>query len=125
MWIFLPNAFLSIVDKGDSTGKTLLVRGHVLGDIERVFPKAKIEVDAGTDYRFRARLPREEVVNVIANSVRNINWKNFKNQVHDYERHKAYEDCWQSMYTLQEQGRKMEFCGGGEDYVDDDLDDRS
>ena len=64
------------------------------------------------------------VVNVIADSVRNINWKNFKNQVHDYERHKAYEDCWQSMHTLQEQGRKMEFCGGGEDYVDDDLDDR-
>jgi len=73
MWIFLPNAFLSIVEKGDPTGKTLLVRGRVLGDIERVFPKAKIEVDAGTDYRFRARLPREEVVNVIANSVRNIN----------------------------------------------------
>jgi hypothetical protein len=124
MWIFLPNAFLSIVDKSDPTGKTLLVRGRVLGDIERVFPKAKIEVDAGTDYRFRARLPREEVVNVIADSVRNINWKNFKNQVHEHERHKAYEDCWQSMYTLQEQGRKMEFSGGGGDYVDDDLDDR-
>ena len=40
MWIFLPNAFLSIVDKGDPTGETLLVRGRVLGDIDRAFPKA-------------------------------------------------------------------------------------
>ena len=43
MWIFLPNAFLSIVDKGDPTGKTLPVRGRILGDIEGVFPRQKLK----------------------------------------------------------------------------------
>jgi len=38
MWIFLSDSFLSIVDKDDPSGATLLVRARVAGDIERVFP---------------------------------------------------------------------------------------
>ena len=60
MWIFLNNAFLSIVDKGGD-GTTLLVRARRSGDIERAFPEAKVERTPGNDYRFRARLGREEV----------------------------------------------------------------
>ena len=38
MWIFLNNAFLSIVDKGGD-GSTLLVRARRKDDIGRVFPE--------------------------------------------------------------------------------------
>ena len=39
MWIFLHDAFLSIVDKGGD-GSTLLARARQAGDLERVFPEA-------------------------------------------------------------------------------------
>ena len=41
---FLPDSFLSVVDKDDTTGKTSLVRARRTGDIERVFPDAKVQV---------------------------------------------------------------------------------
>ena len=50
MWIFLPDSFLSIVDKGDDTGQTLLVRGRRKGDIEQIFPNATVQSNVGTDY---------------------------------------------------------------------------
>ena len=58
MWIFMKDAFLSIVDKGGD-GSTLLVRGRHAGDIERVFPGAKVERTPARDYLFLcARLAR-------------------------------------------------------------------
>ncbi|WP_020563897.1 hypothetical protein [Methylosarcina fibrata] len=101
MWIFLTDSFLSIVDKGDDSGKTLLVRARRAGDIEKVFPDAKIQVGVGTDYLFRARIDREKVANAIAESARSINYSNFKSKVTDHERHDAYMDCWSAMYAYQ------------------------
>lgn len=34
----MNKSFLSIVDKGDPSGKTLLVRARQAGDIKQVFP---------------------------------------------------------------------------------------
>lgn len=90
MWIFLSSSFLSIVDKGDDTGQTLLVRARKKGDIERVFPSARLIEDGGTDYRFRARIDREEVAQRIADEVRNINYGNFKSTVRELARHDSY-----------------------------------
>ena len=60
MWIFLSDTMLSVVEKPDDRKRgTLTVRARVAGDIEKVFPDAKVEADKGTDYRFRARIPRE------------------------------------------------------------------
>lgn len=125
MWIFLPNSFLSIVDKGDPTGKTLLVRGRIAGDIESLFPKAKIEIDVGSDYRFRARIDRKEVVTAVAESVRTLYWPNFKDQVKDKDRHEVYLDVWHAMFSYQQRARKREFgsdvfYGSGEEGGDDD-----
>jgi hypothetical protein len=59
MWIFLSDAFLSVVaDKADPSGERLLVRARRSGDIERVFPEAAVFSVAGADYAFRAWLPR-------------------------------------------------------------------
>ncbi|WP_020565160.1 hypothetical protein [Methylosarcina fibrata] len=101
MWLFTNNSFLSIVDKGDPSGKTLLVRARCAGDIERLFPEAKIQVGGGTDYRYRARIDREEVATVMADSIRNIDYRNFKSTVSDPDRHEAYMDVWSAMYAFQ------------------------
>ena len=106
MWIFLPNSMLSIVEKpGDCATGTLTVRGRIKGDIEAVFPGAVIETDAGTDYRFRAKVPREQVAKAMHEAVMNINYSNFKSAVKDSERHDAYMRVWDAMFRFQEQQR--------------------
>ena len=106
MWIFLTDSFLSIVDKGDQTHGTLLVRARRSGDIERVFPEAQVIEGAGTDYRYRARIPRDQVADAIAESVRNIKYGNFKNQVAEKDRHDAYFEVWRAMNRFQERPRR-------------------
>lgn len=100
MWIFFNNAFLSIVDKGGD-GDTLLVRARHAGDIERIFPEAKVQAGGGTDYRYRARIDRECVASAIADAVRGIDYGNFKDTVRETERHDAYMDVWGAMYAYQ------------------------
>jgi hypothetical protein len=100
MWIFMNNAFLSVVDKGGD-GSTLLVRGRKAGDIELVFPEAKVQETPQNDYRFRARIDRETVAQVVAESIRSVRYPNFKGSVPDRKRHDAYMDVWQVMYRFQ------------------------
>ena len=100
MWIFLSDSFLSIVDKGGD-GSTLLVRARLAGDIERAFPQAEVIEGAGTDYRYRARIDREQVALRVADAVRGINYPNFKSTVRDPQRHDALMDVWQIMYRQQ------------------------
>ena len=103
MWIFLSDSFLSIVDKGDATGKTLLVRARAKGDIQRVFPNAQVTEGDGTDYRFRARIERDVVANKLAAQIREIGYSNFKSSVHEQQRHDSYMGVWQVMYRYHEQ----------------------
>ncbi len=100
MWIFLSDAFLSIVDKGGD-GTTLLVRARKAGDLERVFPEADVQETPHNDYRYRARLPRERVAQALADAVRTIRYPNFKGTVQNHARHEAYMDVWGSMYRFQ------------------------
>lgn len=58
MWICLNDAFLSIVRK-DCGPNELLVRARREGDIERVFPRVKVEVTPLADYLYRAVPPKE------------------------------------------------------------------
>lgn len=102
MWIFLNHAFLSIVDKGGD-GSTLLVRARRKGDIESVFPQAKVETTPRNDYRYRARIDRETVAQAIAEAIRAITYGNFKNTVKDRQRHDAYMDVWEVMFRFQQQ----------------------
>jgi len=102
MWIFLSDSFLSVVDKGDPSGQTLLVRARRRGDIERAFPDAEVVENAGTDYRYRARIDREQVALAMAEQVRGVKYQNFKSTVTDNDRHQAYMEIWRSMYRYQE-----------------------
>ncbi len=102
MWIFLPDSMLSIVQKpGDAKAGTLTVRARIKGDIERVFPEAAVAENAGTDYRFRASIPREQVAKAMHDQVMALDYSNFKGAVKDRARHDAYLRCWSAMHALQ------------------------
>jgi hypothetical protein len=102
MWIFTSDSFLSIVDKGDPSGATLLVRARRKGDIERVFPDAQVTEGDGTDYKFRARIDREAVAQAMAEAIRKVDYGNFKSSIKDRERHDALIRVWSAMYDFQE-----------------------
>ncbi len=80
MWLITKGAFLSIVDKG-VRGDELLVRARRPGDIEKVFPEAKVEEGMGTDYRCRAVVKRWRVVEAIGDQILSIDYPNFKSAV--------------------------------------------
>ena len=101
MWIFLPESFISVVQKPGDTD-TLTVRARIKGDIESVFPDACVEADKGTDYKYRARVSRQAVAQVLHDQVMDLNWGNFKGEVKDRKRHDAYMNVWRAMYAVQD-----------------------
>lgn len=101
MWIFLPNSFISVVQKPGDTD-TLTVRARISGDIESVFPQAQVEVDKGTDYKYRARVPREAVAKALYDQVMGLSWSNFKGTVKGGKRHDAYMGVWGVMNAAQD-----------------------
>ena len=108
MWIFLQNSFLSIVDPEASydgssgpIGDKLLVRARIDGDIEAVFPKAKVIETPHRDYRFRALISRHMVALAMAKAVNQIGASNFKGSVPEKARHDAYAGVWNVMYREQ------------------------
>lgn len=100
MWIFLNDAFLSIVDKGGD-GTTLLVRARRKEDIEHLFPDAEVSKTPANDYRFRARVNREKVAQAMGDAIRSIHYPNFKGSVKERTRHDAYMDVWAVMHRFQ------------------------
>lgn len=104
MWIFLSDAFLSVVaDKDDPSGPRLLVRSRREGDIERVFPEAEVDTTPAADYRFRAWLPRERVIEAMQQQVENLAYTNFKSSIRDHAYHDAAMGAWSVMHRYQGQ----------------------
>jgi chorismate mutase len=105
MWIFLSDAFVSIVapqpGRGVDPAEFLIVRARVAGDIEAVFPDADVTENQGTDYKFRAVVPRTEVADRLAEEARSITYMNFKDTVTTQRRHDAYLRVWRAMAELQ------------------------
>ena len=103
MWVFLSQSFLSIVVDKQSAQDNLLVRARRKGDIERVFPGAKVSTTPSHDYRFRASISRQQVAAAIADEVSRIGYSNFKDSVPkgQHERHNAYLRVWSVMEGFQ------------------------
>lgn len=100
MWIFLNDAFLSMVAHRTKPG-VLMVRARVRGDIERVFSGAKVSRTPDADYLYRAEIPVRDAAEAIERAVCRITYPNFKNSVRDTARHCAYGEVWGVMYTYQ------------------------
>lgn len=105
MWIMLNKAFLSIVDKAPDD-RDLLVRARRKGEIEAVFPNAKVIAGGGTDYDYRAQIDRGLVAEAIAREIVSIGYPNFKDSVKDPERKGAYMDVWSAMMRYQLRTRR-------------------
>ena len=100
MWIMLNDAFLSLVSK-DCPRDSLLVRARRKGDIERIFPDAKVTRTPDADYLFRAVVKRTEIASALAGEVRRVNYDNFKDSVRNRKLHDAYLRVWTAMSSLQ------------------------
>lgn len=101
MWLFLNDCFLSIVHK-DCARDELLVRARREGDIEKLFPKAKVDRVTHADYLFRSVLKREEVERAMVEETRRITYGNFKDSVAERPLHDAYLRVWTTMASLQD-----------------------
>jgi hypothetical protein len=100
MWIFLNDAFLSIVSDKDNPDN-LLVRARHHGDIRRVFPRVEVVITPEADYRYRACVPRTLVAEKIASQIAEIDYRNFKESVTDDNRHIVYFQVWRQMFIWQ------------------------
>lgn len=101
MWICLSDAFLSIVHK-DCQPDELLVRARRQGDIQKVFPDAKVKKTIGNDYLYRAVIKREVVAKALADqALSQIDYPNFKNTVRDNKLHSAFNAIWHTIARLQ------------------------
>ncbi len=102
MWLCLSDSFLSVVHQHCGP-KQLLVRGRKEGDIEQVWPYAKVKRYPDHDYLFAAVLPRETVALAVADRVRAIRYPKFKPTVKDAARHRIYLEVWAMLANLQEE----------------------
>ncbi|HZH98269.1 MAG TPA: hypothetical protein VEX38_04805 [Fimbriimonadaceae bacterium] len=95
MWVFLNDAFLSVVAHRDLEGM-LLVRSRIEGDIERAIPGAEVFTNESADYLFRAVVSRDRFKECLCFAVDRIDYGNFKNSIEpeDLQRRRAYHDVW-------------------------------
>jgi len=111
MWVATVDGFFSIVQKDPTARGNLCVRARVKKDLERmlaVIGRSDIPITSGvgTDYEFRAFLPREEVAGYLADVGFGIEYANFKAKVGsvrkggDPVRLEVYHDCWRSLTRL-------------------------
>ena len=94
---------MSIVENRHNKNE-LLVRSRVKGDIEEVFPDADVLENIGTDYLFRAFIPRSTVSEAIKKEVDMIDYGNFKDSVpkSDIKRLNSYMNVWSNLRHLQD-----------------------
>lgn len=100
MWVFLNNAFFSAVQHHERPG-TIIVRGRLKGDLERLFPKRKVYETPNRDYRFRIFTTRKELAALMSRKVHDIDYTNFKSSVRHKGRHDTYLDVWSVMHGAQ------------------------
>lgn len=103
MWLILNDAFFSIVQKDCARGE-VLVRARRKGDIEKVFPGAKVARGAANDYLYRARIQKDDVKRALAIEVDRVTYPNFKDSVADPELHRACLRVWWAMQSIDERG---------------------
>jgi hypothetical protein len=101
MWLCFNDAYLSIVDK-DCKRDEVMVRARRRGDIQRVFPDARVTEYTKSDYLFRAPIKRVDVIKAFIARIMGLDYSNFKDSVLEDDLHDAYMRIWYVMASLQE-----------------------
>ena len=108
MWVFLPDAFLSVVQHRDLPN-TLLVRSRTAKDILSVFPSAEVQHTPDADYPYRAVVDRQAVAARIAGHIiGRLDYDNFKGSIpyDDSRRYDCYSMVWATMIQMEEPRRE-------------------
>lgn len=103
MWVFFPDAFISVVAH-NSMSDRLLARARVKGDLERALGEGLVvQHTPRADYAYRCVVSRERLQGMICARIVDLAYSNFKNEVapDDPLRHDAYFDVWEAMASLQ------------------------
>jgi hypothetical protein len=102
MWIFFPNAMLSIVAHRDKPDR-LLVRARLRGDLERTFPGVPVSRTPHADYLYRVEVSRSLVAELLAEHVDTMTYTNVKGAIPagDLRRKRAMHDVWAVMNDAQ------------------------
>lgn len=100
MWVFLNNAFISIVSHRTKPD-ILLVRARFQDDIKAIFPKVQVITTLDADYLYRAEINRSECSAALSEKISAITYDNFKNTVTEQDRHDVYLDVWSVMFNAQ------------------------
>ena len=107
MWLMTNFGFFSIVKKkGDDV---LTVRARVRSDLEALKEKyiptlGEILEGKGTDYKYRAKVSREDMAEAMQKIVKDIDYSNFKDSVakkQGYKRAGIYGEVWGALMGLQ------------------------
>jgi hypothetical protein len=78
-----------------------LVRARRPGDIEQLFPDAKVSRSPRGDYLYRSIILRSDIAAALARELQDIGYGNFKDSVKDHALHDAYLNTWTKMLRLQ------------------------
>lgn len=111
MWVITNFGFFGVVQKpDDAAGDTVTVRARVKSDLEALRQKYlpqlwKILQDAGSDYKYRAKVLRSDFAIAQLHIVLDIDYSNFKDSVAKQQgsaRSHLYHKLWDVLYQLQE-----------------------
>lgn len=108
MWLFMNNAFVSIVADRTNPDR-VLVRGRLKGDVERALGKtlrrAKVTRTPHADYLYRATITRRQLADRMLELVDGISYPNFKGSIPATAAHAgrshAYHRVWDVMMDAQ------------------------
>jgi hypothetical protein len=101
MWIFTTKGFISVV-ADQNNPNNLLVRSRLPGELEAVVPGTRVKKTPDHDYLYRASVPREQLADILALQIENIDYDNFKNAAGP-RRHNLLFRIWNIMWEAQEQ----------------------
>ena len=102
MWIFLNNAFFSVV-QDKAKPKLLVCRARVKGDLEKLFPQYRVFTSEYTDYRYRCFITRDDLKDLLTKQVDDLDYENFKDSVKEKDRKKYYSEVWGVMWDWQDE----------------------
>ena len=102
MWIFTNQGMISIVRHRDRPGM-VLARARQPAVLKVLFPKHPITRTPDADYRYRAEVDREDLLDVMTDQLLDIDYDNFKDSITDGPYHMACADVWRIMHHYQNQ----------------------
>lgn len=100
MWIFTTKGFISIVKDRD-VPDGFMVRARKKQHLSDLFPDSDVYTEAGSDYKWRARISKQNVALVMSQEITDIDYPNFKNAIPDHDYHEACSDVWSVMFNYQ------------------------